>query len=256
MGVIKLDQYKFNQDHYTMIVQSIIDGYREYINHRRDRASKMTISSAFAWTKGNFIESEIANTCEEFGFSFHKSNAGPTWQYLQFSDDETKRLFLIKNGGYFNPESFANSKIPIPGKDSGNSRTYLQNLAEINDNITFNPNNLPNKNTQNSTDQLCFSYLSGSVVTKQLALFKSKYESFHIITYEFDQSQQISKIVHYLPNASDNIAYQITDLTDYIIGAELTEEDREIIAPVKEDFIDPIAYDFGIIDDEQVTKES
>lgn len=100
MGVILLEKHKFIQEHYTMIVKAIIAGYSEYIEHRRDRKDKMIISSAFAWTKGSFIESEIAKTCTDIGFTYIRSKAGPTWQYLQFVDNETKSLFLIKNANY------------------------------------------------------------------------------------------------------------------------------------------------------------
>ncbi len=43
-----MDQYKFNSDHSKMIVEAIVEGYREYIDHRKDRRDKMKISSAFA----------------------------------------------------------------------------------------------------------------------------------------------------------------------------------------------------------------
>lgn len=57
--------------------------------------------------------------------------------------------------------------------------------------------------------------------------------------------------MHYLPNPADNVAYQIEDLSNYISGAELTDADRSVIAPEKDDIIDPVAYDFGILDEEQ-----
>lgn len=49
---------------YTLIVRIILQtGYHDYIDHRKDRKEKMKINSAFAWTKGNFIESKIAEEC-------------------------------------------------------------------------------------------------------------------------------------------------------------------------------------------------
>lgn len=66
-----------------MIVDAIVDGYRDYVEHRKDRKAKMEISSAFAWTKGNFIESKVAEECVDHGFTYKKSKAGLTWGYLQ-----------------------------------------------------------------------------------------------------------------------------------------------------------------------------
>jgi len=251
MGVILLKKYKFTQEHYTMIVKAIIDGYREYIEHRKDRDDKMIISSAFAWTKGNFIESKIAETCEDIGFTYLFSKAGPTWQYLQFIDHKTKNLFLIKNAKYFNSASFANSNIPIPGKKQGKSRTYLHELSKINRYIEFSPKYKPKKLEQETHNQLSYLLVAEQEVSEQLELFRSEYESFHILTYELDSAQQITKIMHYLPNPNDNIAYEIADLSNYISGAELTDEERKVIAPEKDDFIDPAAFDFGILDEEK-----
>ncbi len=42
-----MDQYKFKSEHNKMIVEAIVDGYREYVDHRKDRREKMKISSAF-----------------------------------------------------------------------------------------------------------------------------------------------------------------------------------------------------------------
>lgn len=56
----------------------------------------------------------------------------------------------------------------------------------------------------------------------------------------------------YLPNSEDNIAYIGEDLSSYISGAELKEEDRELISPEEnDDFLDPTVFDIGILDKEQ-----
>ncbi|CDQ37961.1 hypothetical protein BN990_00227 [Virgibacillus salexigens] len=55
-----MEQFKFDPKDGETIVHAIVEGYRDYIDHRKDRNANMKISSAFAWTKGNFIESKIA----------------------------------------------------------------------------------------------------------------------------------------------------------------------------------------------------
>lgn len=250
MGVIILDKYKLTNDHYTMIVNAIVEGYRRYVEHRKERNEDMEISSAFAWTKGNFIESEIADSCVDVGFSFKKSKAGPTWQYLQFIDEENKSLFLIKNAAYFNAARFANSKIPIPGEKQGNARTYLQELSEINRNIDFSSSYKESGSPFSNTKQKSLLFFSDDNITEQLEFFKSEYESFHILTYQLNTVQEISKVMHYLPNPGNNIAYLVEDLSPFISGAELTDEDRSIIAQERDDVIDPTAFDFGILDEE------
>src|SRR5690606_26230614 len=100
LGGMKMEQYKFEPAHSKMIVDSVVEGYRDYVEHRKERKQKMKISSAFAWTKGNFIESKVAEECVNHGFKYKQSKAGLTWDYLQFINGDKKSLFLIKNAAY------------------------------------------------------------------------------------------------------------------------------------------------------------
>src|SRR5699024_12712050 len=87
-------------------------------------------------------------------------------------------------------------------------------------------------------------------IKEELEEIKSSYNEFHILTYELDEAYQISKIMHYLPNPINNIAYKIEDLSKYILGAELSDEEREIIAPEQgHDILDPTEFDIGIFEE-------
>jgi hypothetical protein len=245
-----VDQYKFKHEHNKMIVEAIVDGYRDYIEHRKDRKAKMKISSAFAWTKGNFIESKVAEECVDHGFTYKKSKAGLTWDYLQFIHGDSKILFLIKNAAYFNEDCFSQANLPTNGSRKGPRRTYLHELSKINKELLF-PSTQQRENKSESYEQLSFLVLE-SQVKEELDNFKSSYTEFHILTYALDDAYQISEIKHYLPNPNDNIAYQVEDLSHFISGANLTEEDREVVAPeMNEDIIDPAAFDIGILDEEK-----
>lgn len=248
-----MDQYMFSSDHNKMIVDAIVEGYRDYIEHRKDRKSKMKISSAFAWTKGNFIESKLAEECMDHGFTYKKSKAGLTWDYLQFIYGGSKILFLIKNAAYFNEDCFSQAKLPNESRKKGPRRTYLHELSKINKDLSF-------RSTVQSTEreigtkrveQLSL-FILESDVRDELDNFASSYNEFHILTYSIDDAYQISQIMHYLPNPNDNIAYLVEDLSDYISGATLTEEEREVVAPeMNDDVMDPAAFDIGIYEDEE-----
>ncbi|WP_309545300.1 hypothetical protein [Virgibacillus dokdonensis] len=73
-----MEQYKFNPSDGKEIVTAIVEGYRDYIEHRKDRHDKMVISSAFAWTKGNFIESKLAEISSDLKFKYKRAKAGLT----------------------------------------------------------------------------------------------------------------------------------------------------------------------------------
>lgn len=248
-----MDQYKFSPEHNKMIVDAIVDGYRDYIEHRKDRKSKMKISSAFSWTKGNFIESKLAEECISHGFAYKKSKAGLTWDYLQFIHGDSKILFLIKNAAYFNEECFSQAKLPNDSGKKGPRRTYLHELSKINKDLAFPSTRQSSKRGKETerVEQLSL-FILESRVRDELEDFTSSYNQFHILTYALDEAYQISEIRHYLPNPNDNVAYLVEDLSDFISGAELTEEDRDVVAPeMNDDVMDPAAFDIGIYEEEQ-----
>lgn len=246
-----MEQYKFDVIDSKIIVNAIVEGYRDYIEHRKDRHRNMKISSAFAWTKGNFIESKIADFGGDLNLSYKKAKAGLTWDYLQFIHGDTKKLFLIKNAAYFNENSFSQAVLPNKNSSRGICRTYLHELSKINRNIEFV--NVPQyqETPIEQTEQLSL-FVPEKQVKDELDQFQSEYNEFHILTYKIDEAYQISAIMHYLPNPEDNIAYKIEDLSEYISGSELTDEEREVVAPEQDnDIIDPAAFDIGIFEGEE-----
>ena len=252
-----MEQYKFKPQHSQMIVRAIIEGYREYIEHRIDRRDNMEISSAFAWTKGNFIESKIAEYCKEDDgkvFTHKKSKAGLTWDYLQFTHKDSKVLFLIKNAAYFNEKCFSRAKLPTGDDLKGVMRTYLHDLSKINVDLNF-PIEPPLNDADQSEKVVQLSLpIQVSQVTRvkeELKQLSSLYNEFHILTYAIDDAYQISEVKHYLPNPHDNIAYFIEDLSDLISGAELSDHEREVLAPDVDDILDPAAYDIEILEEER-----
>ena len=248
-GVLDLNQFKFNPPDSQMIVNGIVEGYREYIEHRKDRHEIMAISSAFAWTKGNFIESKIAQISPLLSLKYKFAKAGLTWDYLQFIHEDTKKLFLIKNAAYFNEDNFSQALLPNQQKSKGPRRTYLHELSKINQHIEFTSDYQP-KSEYEITEQLSL-FIPEKQIRDDLEKIQKDYNEFHILTYSIDDAYQISEIIHYIPNPTNNIAYRIEDLSKYISGAELTDEEREVIAPDQDsDIIDPAAYDIGIIEDE------
>lgn len=59
------------------IVKGIIAGYKDYVNERNEVKKRMVISDAYAFTKSNHIESQVAKHLENF-VKYIKENAGPS----------------------------------------------------------------------------------------------------------------------------------------------------------------------------------
>lgn len=134
-------------------------------------------------------------------------------------------------------------------KKQSAKRTYLHELSKINANLAF-PNNEENTFVTGNTVQLSLAIVEDQI-KEGLEQIQSAYNEFHILTYELDEAYQISRIMHYLPNPRNNIAYVVDDLSHYISGAELTDEERQIIAPEQgHDILDPAEFDIGIFEEE------
>lgn len=122
----------------------------------------------------------------------------------------------------------------------------------INTNLVLNTRQSSKREKKTETVEQLSWFILESRVRDELENFTSSYNQFHILTYALDEAYQISEIMHYLPNPNDNYAYLVEDLSDFISGAELTEEDRDVVAPeMNDDVMDPAAFDIGIYEEEQ-----
>lgn len=246
-----MEQHKFDSNDSLFIVEAIVEGYRDYVDHRKERHRNMKISSAFAWTKGNFIESKLAENSESLHLTYRRAKAGLTWDYLQFIHGDTKKLFLIKNAAYFNKDRFSQAVLPGNINHKKPQRTYLHELSKINKHLDFADTSKTTNYSNEMSEQLSL-FISDTQAKDELTHLQTSYNEFHILTYKIDEAYQISEIMHYLPNPNNNKAYLIEDLSEYISGSELTDEERDIIAPEQDnDIIDPAAFDIGILEEVQ-----
>ena len=142
--------------------------------------------------------------------------------------------------------------MPNNNQSKGHRRTYLHELSKINQNLDFKSFPYETFDSITQGKQLSL-FVTEKQIKDQIEHFQTQYNEFHILTYKIDEAYQISEIIHYLPNPNDNIAYEIENLSDYISGAELTDEERDIIAPEldNDDIMDPAAFDIGIFEEDE-----
>ena len=48
------------------IVDSILNGYKDYLEARRQAYNTLKVSAAYAWTKGNHIDSSVYKEFEKY----------------------------------------------------------------------------------------------------------------------------------------------------------------------------------------------
>lgn len=83
-----------------MIFDGIIKGYKDYLDVRKRAKEELMVSTAYAWVKGNHIDNSVYGMCCKSGILDYKIDmAGYTWEYLQFTLEESdkKYLLFIKN---------------------------------------------------------------------------------------------------------------------------------------------------------------
>lgn len=196
------------------IVDGIIDGYRDYLDVRRQKARELKVHGAYAWVKGNHIDHYVALSCEEHGVTSTLAKAGLTWQYLQFSHMNEKALFIVKNVRYFNIEEVDKGK-DAKGRTGGHKASYMKNLMDINREIKFEE--IPAQRFNQSVQlELLEDFQPVTLKAEDTEGIASQFDRFYIVTYSIGEDHQISEIRLWMPNPADNRAYFISELTSYI----------------------------------------
>lgn len=198
-----------------LIVDGILKGYKDYLAVRKRAQDELKISGAYAWVKGNHIDSSVDETCskyKEIESSIEK--AGYTWEYIQFVLKESKEKYLVIVKNSRGIKKTFNGKI-----DKVKKENYLYEYAGINNSI------IKSKAVQSvqldEGIQLELSLPEIEAIQKNVALSAPEgYNRFYVVTYQFDEEKMISKIALTLPNQKEMSLIEIADLTPLISTSE------------------------------------
>jgi len=220
-------QFKLDNKVYQAIVDGTQNGYLEYLHERRRKKNELRVSGAYAWTKGNHIDDQVARAVESLGLNYRMDKAGYTWEYLQFTlaDDSEKYLIIIKNS--------KRTKDFFDGKTSSDkNKNYLTPLSDIN-------------NSQLTSDDLNFEALPEqielelsspaeikAVLNNSSLSSEEGYSRFYIVTYEINsETKMIDSIRLTMPSSKTMRLYEIENLTPFIQSSPVTIT-RDDLEPV------------------------
>ncbi|MDI2588066.1 hypothetical protein OR571_13310 [Psychrobacillus sp. NEAU-3TGS] len=249
-----MNDYKLAEVLNQKIVDGLMEGYREYLNVRREKSRTMRVSGAYAWVKGNHIDDQVATSCESYGVQSKLAKAGLTWQYLQFKHHDEKILFIVKNARYFDEEQVDQGK-DANGKTRKSKMSYMEKLMGINEGIDFG-----NIKTQESNGSVQLELLEDLRLSEAddiaIASIESEFTRFYIVTYAIDENQLISKISLLMPNPKNNKAYLIDDLIKYVNPShdiDIDEELKDALSNSVEtnDDYNAFKFDIGLNDDSE-----
>ncbi|WP_314062518.1 hypothetical protein [uncultured Vagococcus sp.] len=222
-----MDEFKLHETISKAIVDGTLKGYLQYLEERKSKKESMSVSGAYAWTKGNHIDDQVSKIGQNHNVQFKIEKAGYTWEYLQFSVSENAEnyMVIVKNSRRVK-KSFDDQK------KKANEDNYLVNLADINTDVLKNSEQ--NFVVQPEQIQLELNdpeEVRAVIEGKQLNVTQ-KYSRFYIVTYEIDdETKFVESIQLTMPNRQTMNLELIEDLSYLIQDSEyeITTEDVEPI---------------------------
>lgn len=209
------------------IVDGILKGYKEYLDVRRNAKNKLAVSTAYAWVKGNHIDScvkEMFSGNETMKSSVEK--AGYVWEYLlfQLQHEQDNYLIIVKN-------SRAMSKTFAGKSDKINEENYLYAFSGINNSLIKSGKLSAIRQSHSVQLELSFPELE---LMNQGGLVKTPkgFNRFYVVTYEIDDSSKmISKISLTLPDRNEMLLVEVADLTPLIESStiDISSDELEIV---------------------------
>lgn len=198
------------------IVNGILTGYKDYLAVRIHAHKSLRVSSAYAWVKGNHIDSKVADACESFpNLQSSIELAGYAWEYIQFTltKSSEKYMIIIK-------DNLATQKTFDGKPELSNTNNYLYQLAGANNNL-----NIPNYKTQKQVQLELLGYPD----LEHLSAISTGLSRFYVVTYEVDNlSKMIKSINLTLPKQRTMNLVQVADLTPLIENSNITITPEEL----------------------------
>lgn len=228
-----------NERQAQLVVDGLLNGYKEYLDIRREMKDKLKVSAAFAFTRGNFIDDGIAEKTSAF-MDHQLKKAGESWQYLEFTFEGNKpSLFIIKNE-YRLKQTFSKDK-------QKKTSQYLSNYAKINQK-TLDLVRKGQIKVPNVSIQLDLPLEEPSVSEKELM----RYENFYIIVYRTNAAKVIESVLLVLPDDETRELHMVQDLSPYLQTSSINIEDEEYSAVVgEEEIVEGDIYDYTIPKEEK-----
>lgn len=205
------------------VVDGILEGYKNYLQERREKKESMKVSYAYAFTKGNHIDDAVVRRLDKLieKATLEKIKGG--WEHFEFSfQNGVSCFFIIKNA----------SRVKAATKKGKNESSYLIDYAAILNNDWIEEERL-RENQQKEEDMVI--QLSMLTEGEQKKLDRRKqvrdHDRFYLVTYETNELKMITRIELVALDAVTRELHQIQDLSPYIQTSdiEVTEAETSIV---------------------------
>ncbi|MCV2501902.1 hypothetical protein QQG09_08775 [Melissococcus plutonius] len=231
---------ELNEKQAQAVVDGILEGYRNYLQERKEKKKTMLVSHGYSFTKGNHIDNSVASYLTELIEKKDIRTTSGGWQYIKFTFMNDKRCFFIVKSA---------SRVNLTVKNNSKASNYLIECAEEINNEWIKEERLKYhfKQEQNFGIQLDMFDICDSEKLKEVKNSK-EYDRFYLVIYETNSLKLITKIklVALDPETRDLILMQ--DLSSFIQSStiEITTEEASIIYGDEEKFDEDNNYNYSI----------
>lgn len=224
-----MNVFELNEGIYQAIVDGTLKGYLDYLDERKAKKKEMLVSGAYAWTKGNHIDDQVAKIGQSAGIDFTVEKASYTWEYLQFTLNEKADTFMliVKNSRRIRQTFDGVIK---------KEKNYLTDLADLNLPAFKETGLTLLEKTEQIELELNYPEEIKAIQEGRSLAVEHACSRFYIVTYEINDDTKIIDSIHLMmPNSVTMSLVSIKDLSTYMASSpyEITYEDVAIIKEEK-----------------------
>ncbi len=238
-----MNQEVVNEQQAQAIVDGILQGYKDYLEIRRQKKKELKVSASYAFVKGNHIDDAVARKLTGLIEKDQLAKAGESWEYLQFAfgRKDNKCLFIVKN--IF--------RLKRTFQNSNKKSQYLVDLAKVN-NPWIHELRLGRVKMEGIAIQLQFLEFEKFEQTEEIR--KRNFSEFYIVTYETDShTKEIVNVEIVAPDAETGELHSVQKLSSYLQSSNVVIQEDEYEAISGEvEFSSIEDYGYTTIPEEEV----
>lgn len=201
------------------VVDGILEGYKNYLQERREKKSSMKVSYAYAFTKGNHIDDAVVRKLESLIEKATLEKVKSGWEHFEFTfKNDISCFFIIKDA--------VRARTAI--KKGKNESSYLLEYASILNNDWIKAENL--RHTQEKKENVTIQLSMLSEPEKKALDNRCQVrenDRFYMVIYEVNQLKMITRIEMVAVDAETRTLHQIQDLSLYIQTSDIEVSESE-----------------------------
>lgn len=217
VGGMRMNREIVNEQQAQAIVDGILQGYKDYLEIRRQKKEELKVSASYAFVKGNHIDDAVSRKLTGLIEKDQLAKAGESWEYLQFAfgRKDNKCLFIVKNI----------LRLKRTFQTSHKKSQYLVDLAKVN-----NPwiQELRQGRVKKEGVSIQLQFLDFEKWEQTEEIRERNFSEFYIVTYETDShTKEIISVEIVAPDAETGELHSVQKLSSYLQSSDVIIQENE-----------------------------